>query len=406
MSAPSQGSGRPAGAGLPVGRFFGVPVYLSPSWLIVALIITFNYADFVSQKVDGISRSGSYLVSFGFAVLLALSLLAHELGHTAVSLAFGMPVRRVVIFLLGGVSEIEKEPADPAQEYLVAIAGPLVSLFLAGAAAVLLPVASSGSAFKIVLFLLVWSNLGVAIFNLLPGLPLDGGRLLRAGVWRVSRSRLTGTRAAAWGGRLIAVGVVVFALATAQPGNGAAIGNVVLASLLAAFIWMGASQSFTAATLSSRLPAVRVADLVRPSLGVPPDLPLAEAVRRAWQAGARGLIVVDGTGRPRALVSEHHVVAVPEARRPWTTVADVARPLEPGLVLIESLAGQEVVEAFRRTPASEYLVVGSAGQPVGVLSAADVARVLQGTAGAPGGPPVPPVGPPPPPPPPARAGAR
>ena len=399
MSAPSQGSGRPAGAGLPVGRFFGVPVFLSPSWLIVALIITFNYASFVSQTVDGISQTGSYLVSFGFAVLLALSLLAHELGHTAVSLAFGMPVRRVVIFLLGGVSEIEKEPGDPAQEYLVAIAGPLVSLLLAGAAASVLPITHTGTIAKIVLLLLVWSNLAVAIFNMLPGLPLDGGRLLRAGVWRFSGSRLTGTRAAAWGGRLIAVGVVVLALATARPGDGAAIGNVVLASLLAAFIWMGATQSLTSATLSSRLPEVRVATLVRPSLGVPPDLPLAEAVRRAWQAGARGLIVVDGTGRPRALVSEHHVVAVPEARRPWTTVADVARPLEPGLVLADSMSGQEVVDAFRRTPASEYLVVGSDGEPVGVLAAADVARVLQGVQGATG--PLPPV-----PPPPARAVAR
>jgi Zn-dependent protease/CBS domain-containing protein len=378
VSAPSPGSGRPPGTGLPVGRFFGVPVYLAPSWLIIAVIITISYSDFVARTVSGIGQSGAYLVAFGFAVLLAVSLLAHELGHTAVSLAFGMQVRRVVIFLLGGVSEIEKEPTQPAQEYLIAIAGPLVSLLLAGLAAVPLPLTDEGSVVRIVLHLLVWSNLAVAIFNLLPGLPLDGGRLVRAAVWHLSHSRLTGTRAAAWGGRGIAVLVLVGAVLLIRPEDSFWFGNILLASLLAAFIWIGATQSLAAATLSSRLPTLQVAALVRPSLEVPSDLPLAEAVRRAWDTGVRALVVVDAAGRPRALVSETHVMAVPQDRRPWTTVSDVARPLEPGLVLSDSLEGEGLVEAFRRMPASEYLVVGRDGHTVGVLAATDVAQVLQG----------------------------
>ena len=132
------------------------------------------------------------------------------------------------------------------------------------------------------------------------------------------------------------------------------------------------------AAAKARLPALEIGALVRPTISVPPDLPIAEALRRAWDAHVRGLVVVDATGVPRALVSESHVMAVPEARRPWTTVADVARPLEPGLVLADSLSGAEVVEAFRKTPASEYLVVGRDGRAVGVLAAVDVARVLQG----------------------------
>jgi CBS domain-containing protein len=163
------------------------------------------------------------------------------------------------------------------------------------------------------------------------------------------------------------------------PTNGAlGIGNVLLAGLLAAFIWVGATQSLSSATVTARLPALEIGALVRPTISVPPDLPIAEALRRAWDAHVRGLVVVDATGVPRALVSESHVMAVPEARRPWTTVADVARPLEPGLVLADSLSGAEVVEAFRKTPASQYLVVGRDGRAVGVLAAVDVARVLQG----------------------------
>ena len=364
--------------GLPVGRFFGVPLFLSPSWLLIAALITLTYSGLVQETVDDISDAGAYAVAFAFAVLLAISLLLHELGHTAVSLAFGVPVRRVVIFLLGGVSEIEREPDGPAQEYLVAVAGPLVSLVLAAAGGCLLPLTDSGTVARTVIFLLIWSNLAVAVFNLLPGLPLDGGRVVRAGVWKLSGDKLTGTRAAAWGGRVVAVLVLLVAVVTVREDGALGIGNVLLAGLLAAFIWVGATQSLSTATVTSRLPAVDIAALVRPMLSVPPDLPIAEALRRAWTAQSRGLVVVDASGSPRALVSESHVMAVPEARRPWTTVADVARPLEPGLVLADSLSGAEVVEAFRRTPASEYLVVGRDGRAVGVLSAVDVARVLQG----------------------------
>ncbi|HZB48874.1 MAG TPA: site-2 protease family protein, partial [Mycobacteriales bacterium] len=273
---------------------------------------------------------------------------------------------------------IEREPDRPSQEYLVAVAGPLVSLVLAAGGACLLPLTDPGSISRTIVFLVVWSNLAVAVFNLLPGLPLDGGRLVRAGVWRLSGDRLTGTRAAAWGGRAVAVLVLVGAVLMVRPEGALGLGNVLLASLLAAFIWVGASQSLSAATMSARMPAIEIGSLVRPTLSVPPDLPIAEALRRAWAGRVRALVVVDTTGAPRALVSEAHVMAVPELRRPWTTVADVARPLEPGLVLADSLSGAEVVEAFRRTPASEYLVVGRDGRAVGVLAAADVAKILQG----------------------------
>jgi CBS domain-containing protein len=249
---------------------------------------------------------------------------------------------------------------------------------LAAGSACFLPLTDTGTVARTIVFLVVWSNLAVAVFNLLPGLPLDGGRLVRAGVWRLSGDRLTGTRAAAWGGRAVAALVLVGAVAMVRPDGALGLGNVLLASLLAAFIWVGATQSLSAATVSARTPAVEIGALVRPTLSVPPDLPVAEALRRAWSGQLRALVVVDAGGAPRALVSEAHVIAVPEARRPWTTVADVARPLEPGLVLADSLSGAEVVEAFRLTPASEYLVVGRDGRPVGVLAAADVARILQG----------------------------
>ena len=284
MAAPRLGTDRTPPAGLPVGRFFGVPLYLSPSWLLIALLITLTYEGLITETVDDISPAGSYAVAFLFAVLLAASLLAHELGHTAVSLAFGMPVRRVVIFLLGGVSEIEKEPSEPSQEYLVAVAGPLVSLVLAAGSACFLPLTDPGT--------------HRPDGRLPGGLEQPRGRRLQpaarpaagrrpAGPGRclaVSGSRLTGTRAAAWGGRGVAVLVLVGAVLMVRPDGALGLGNVLLASLLAAFIWVGATQSLSAATVSARMPAVAIGTLVRPTLSVPPDLPVAEALRRAWSA--------------------------------------------------------------------------------------------------------------------------
>jgi Zn-dependent protease len=355
-----------------------VPIYLSLSWLVIAAIITFSYADLVQSHVDGITRGGALVVAFGIAVLLALSLLAHELGHVAMALALGMQVRRVVIFLLGGVSEIEGESERPGEEYLVAVAGPLVTLLLAGLSAAAYPLTADGTVLRAMLAALAGANLLVLVFNLLPGLPLDGGKILRAGVWRLTGSRLNATRAAAWCGRVLAVLVVIGTVWLVEEGDLAvAITNMTIALLLAAFMWVGANQALTVATVQSRLPGLRVTDLVRPALPVPADLPVSEALRRAWESQSRGLVVVDGDGKPTALVSEAHVLALPEQRRPWTTVSQVSRPIEPGMTVPDSAVGSAVLDAVRATPASEYLVVGHDGQPVGVLAINDVAVLLR-----------------------------
>ncbi len=361
---------------LHVGSFRGVPIYFAPSWVLIAALITITYNGIVYDLVDGISHSMAYVVAFGFALLLALSVLAHELGHTAVSLALGQPVRRVVIFLLGGVSEIDGEIARPRDELLIAVSGPFVSLALAGASGLGHNFVPDGSVVAVLLALMMWSNLLVAVFNLLPGLPLDGGRALRAGVWRFTHSRLTGTRVAAWGGRGIAVLVAASAVLLDVDGVNWSIGTGVFGLALGAFIWIGATQALRLAELHDRLPLLSMRSLLRPGLLVPADLPVAEALRRAAENQARGLVVVDSSDRPRAIVDEARIGAVPADRRPWVAVADVARPLEPGLVLGIGLSGDRLLEALRSTPAHEYLVVHEDGSLAGILSATDLVAEL------------------------------
>ena len=372
------GVGRRGGL-LLLGRFFGVPVYFAASWLIVAALSTVFYGRLIHDNVSDISSSTAYLTAFAFAVLFALCVLAHELGHTAVSLALGNPVRRVVIFMLGGVSEIETEPSRPRDEFVIAAAGPAVSAILVGVAYLghlIFPVDSIAA---VLADLLIWGNLIVVAFNLLPGLPLDGGRLLRSGIWRLSGSQLTGTRVGAVLGRVVAVLVVAGGLYLGTTESGGQ-WSFAVTVFLGFYLWVGAGQSLRAARLQATLPAVRLATLMRPGVMVPAGLSVAEGLSRVWSGSARGLVLVDAADHPTAIVDESRIGEVPPEQRPWTPLTTVARALEPGLVLPIGLTGDELLQAVRGTPASEYLVVHPDGTPAGILALVDLAAELKGVA--------------------------
>lgn len=378
MSEPRQGAVTPrvGGDGVRVGRAFGVPVHVSPSWFLIAALITVFFAPTIESRVPGIG-SARYLVSLLFAVLLYVSVFVHELSHTLTAKALGLPVRRITLQLLGGVSEIEREPDSAGKEYLIAMAGPLVSLLLAGVGFAVIGQLDEGTVARVLVGELALSNGLVAAFNLLPGLPLDGGRVLRAAVWAASGRPYAGTVAAAWVGRAVALLLLAVPIvAGIGRGSPASLINVVYFALLASFIWGGATAALRSAKLARQLPGLRLRTLARRALPVPADLPLAEAVRRAAETGARGIVVVDGAGRPSAVVSEAAVLATPEVRRPWVSVGTLARQLDPDLVLDADLSGSAVLEAMRRAPASEYLVVERSGDVYGVLASADVASAV------------------------------
>jgi CBS domain-containing protein len=146
--------------------------------------------------------------------------------------------------------------------------------------------------------------------------------------------------------------------------------------LLAVYLWFGAGQSLKVAELMDRLPRVDLDTLLRPGLLVSPDLSIAEALRRMWQGSARGLVLVDARDQPAAIVEEARVNAVAPDQRPWVQLSSVARPLEAGMILRLGLTGEALLDAVRRTPASEYLVVDDNGAPAGILATADLAAAL------------------------------
>lgn len=354
-----------------MARPFGIPVYVSPSWLIIAAIITVLY----QPMVDRVLLLGhlSYLVAFVFAVLLYVSVLVHELAHSLVARAYGLPVRRITLYMLGGVSEIDREAPTPGREFWVAFSGPLLSLVLAGIGYLAYLFVAPATVAGVLIWQLWVANLLVGVFNLLPGLPLDGGRILRAGVWGLTRRPSAGVVVAAWVGRSIAVLVATLPFLLAWWLDTAPnVFGVLWAVLLGAFLWMGATSALRTARVRERLPALRARALARRAIQVPADTPVAEVDRRMATADAGAAIVTDAAGTPTSLLNGALAAALPAARRPWTPVSEVSRAVLPGAVLPADLAGEDLLEAMRAHRTGEYLLVERDGSLHGVLYTRDV----------------------------------
>jgi Zn-dependent protease len=368
---PSRPPRREPRPGLLIGRPFGIPVYLSPYWILIALLLVISYANTVGQEniANPVTR---YAVEAAFVILLYASVLVHELAHCVVARGFGLSVRRVLLYALGGYSEIEQEAPSPGKDALISAAGPFASFAIAGLAYWLSRIAAGGIG-HILLFQVFWSNRLIGFFNLLPGLPLDGGRIFRAGVWKVTGKQAQATVAAAWAGRVLAIVLAGLGLAgLATPRSNFLSLFSIWFMVIAAFIWLQSTQAIKAAKVSERLPLVSGRRLARRAIGVPASTPLAEAVRRAQAAEARALVIVDHEGTPTAIVSESAVLATPDERRPWIEAGALARSLEPGLVLSADLSGIDLIRAVQQSPASEYLLIEPTGQIFGVLATDDL----------------------------------
>jgi Zn-dependent protease/CBS domain-containing protein len=360
--------------GIVVAKPFGIPVHVSPYWFIIAGVFIVIYANELSGSLQGTTTR--YLVAAAFVILLYVSVLIHELSHSVVARGYGLPVRRIVLWPLGGVSEIDREAPTPGREFAIAAAGPALSLVLGGIGWGLYQVANTGVAGALIRQL-VFANIIVGIFNLLPGLPLDGGRMLRAVIWAITKKPGTATIAAAWTGRVLAIGLLAVPFFTGGLTGGDMV-STLWVIVIAGFMWTGATQSIKATRFRERLPALQARRLARKAVSVPASTPLAEAVRRADEAGARAIVVVDHENTPIAIVNETAVTAVPVERRPWIDVGTLARTIDPSMVLNADIGGMALLDALRRAPATEYLLTEQSGEVYGVLAARDLDQVFAG----------------------------
>ncbi len=251
-------------ASVRVGSFLGIPIYAELSLFVTGALVTFAFLPQLEDIDPGIGN-GAYLLAVGFAVLLYLSILVHELAHAAVGKAFGLPVRSVALSMLGGVTDLGRSPQSAWRSFAISAAGPGATLAIAAAGYGLLQTAPDGGLAHLVLAQLTISNVIVGIYNLLPGLPLDGGSMLSAVVWRITGDELRATVFAAWAGRVVAL------LTAALPFIAGYVTQqqpstllIVWAAILAVVLWTGSTQALASARVRSRLPLLALRSLVRP----------------------------------------------------------------------------------------------------------------------------------------------
>jgi Zn-dependent protease len=369
---------RPPGA-FKVGTIAGSDVLVGSSWFLVAALIAVLAAPAVESVEPGLGAL-KYVAGAALAVLLYLSVLAHEASHAYMARRYGLPVSHITLQFFGGMTSIDGEPETPKEEFGISVVGPLTSLGVA-LVAYLAHLAVPGGLIGLAFAGLAWTNLFVGILNLVPGLPLDGGRILKALVWGASGDTHRGTIVAAWGGRLVAVLAIGYPFLTARIfGGRPTLIDFLFAGVIAMFLWTGASASLESARVRSRLPHLVARDLARRTLTVPGELPLAEAVRRAQEAEAGSIVTVTSGGVPVGVVNEAALLSVPPERRAWVPTSSVARTLDSGLQLPAGIGGEDLIRAISARPAGEYLLLDPDGSIFGVLATADVDRAYRATA--------------------------
>lgn len=379
MSSPdpaqAEAPPRPAGT-LRVGSLFGTEVLVGPSWFLGAALISFVMAPWIEWQQPGLG-GWRYVAGFGFAVVLYLSVLVHELAHAVAARHYGFPVDSMTLHFLGGHTQIAGQARRPVEEFVIAVVGPITSLLIGFGGLALARVVPDGL-LGMAVDLLALANLVVGVLNLVPGLPLDGGRVLKAAVWQGTGNVHQATLAAGWAGRVVAVGVLAWpVVASTVFGIDPQLTDYLLAGVIAVFLWTGASAAIAQARVRVRLPRLRADRLARRALAVPDDIPVAEAVRRAKEADAGALITLTPKGQLSGLVSEAALLATPEERRPWMAVSALSRTLDEGLVLPLDIAGEDLILRMQRMPASEYLLIDDEGRPAGVLATVDVDRAFR-----------------------------
>ena len=320
-------------ASVRLGTIAGAPVRLSWSWLLIAAVITLAFGPQIQRALPSLG-GGAYAVALGYAVLLALSVLAHEAAHALTGRAFGQRTEEIALTLWGGHTQFRSPSARPLDTVLTAMAGPAANLVLAGLAHLAARAVPGPSVPALLLEVTVWANLLLAAFNALPGTPLDGGRMVESAVWAATGSRARGVEAAGWAGRVVAAGVLAAVLGPPiLAGRAPDLFVVVLAAWVALTLWRGADDAVRHGRWSRRLETLRLEQVETPAVALPEHLGVAEALAQA-DDGRRAVVAVDGAGRPRGVLDLTAAAGLTPARRTTTALAAVAVALAPEAVLV------------------------------------------------------------------------
>jgi len=367
-------------AQIKLGRIFGVEIGLHYSWFIIALLITFSLVGHFEVNNPTWSDGLRWTIAIVTAVLFFASIVIHELSHALVAKMRGLPVRSITLFALGGVAQIEKEAADAKTEFWMGIIGPITS-FVLGVICLAITLALGWTPPQLprtpLPAMLMWLgviNIGLAIFNMIPGFPLDGGRVLRGIVWWITGDAKRATTIAARVGQVIAFLMIIYGVMQFFRGTGF---NGLWMAFIGWFLLSASRESYAQMVISEGLRGLRVADVMSrdfpivdayANLQTFADEHLTRTGRRFW--------VVTRNEQPEGIITPNEINTVPRNRWPYTTVADVMRPLDATHTVNPDTPVTEALEVMALQDLNQLPVVNERGL-AGLISRAHILQLIQ-----------------------------
>ncbi len=340
-----------------VGSLFGIPFYVNPSWFLVLGLVTLTYGGDLAAQFPGLAGGLSWILGLLTALLMFASVLAHELGHSFVALSQGIQVHSITLFLFGGLASLERESETPGQAFQVAIAGPVVSAILFGTLTLLQMGIGSFNPLTTILGLLATINLALALFNLIPGLPLDGGNILKALVWKVTGNAYRGIEFAGRVGQIfgwIAIAIGLFPLLVFG-----SLGNIWYA-LIGWFLLQNAGFAAQSARIQDDLSKLTAADAITPdSPLVAEDLSLRAFAndyvigKRNWQR----FLVTNAEGQLVGTLAVDDLKSVPTDEWPHIQISSLVQPYEPHVTVSADQSLLEVAKVLEENQVSELPVL-------------------------------------------------
>ena len=359
-----------------VARIAGIEVRVDSSWVVIALLITYSMYLQLSQVYEELSGGAAVGLAILATGLFFGSVLVHELAHAFVSQARGIRVQDITLFLFGGATRAKVDSRGPGDEFLIALVGPLTSLLLAGLFGIaaglgreLLPDPVAGT-----LGYLAWTNLVLAAFNLVPGFPLDGGRLLRSAIWKTTGNLGRATRLAAGAGQ--AVGWLLVAAGVGWLLAGDLAGGIWFA-FIGWFLVQAARSSYQDLQLQQLLSRVEAEDVMATNLvRIPPELSLQEAVDGYFMRYAHSGFPVEDQGQTVGLLTLRGVRQIPRSQWATSRVRDHMVPLGDQVVVAPDARMDRVLGKLQDSEAGRVLVAQN-GEVVGIITPTDLTRWLR-----------------------------
>lgn len=360
--------------GIPIGRVLGIRAYLHPTWFVVFFLVTITLSSALGQEHADWSGALRLLLAGGTAVLFFVSIFLHELGHSVIALRHRVGVRSITLFIFGGISAMEKEPSTPRAEFEIAIAGPVVSALLALGFSWVSDAVGAGSPAGSMLGWLSWINFLLAAFNLLPGFPLDGGRILRALLWARNRDFQRATRVAALVGQWIAYAFIGLGVAQVL-----FFGNLV-GGLWQAFIgWFLLSASGATVrqvAIEHSLEGLLARDVMNPDVPrVQAGISVGSFARDLVMRGRRWALVEEA-GRTAGLITLSDVKRIDPEAWETTPVGRVATPIDAVVTAAPTQPVREVLTAIGTRNVNQIPVVED-GRVLGAVTRDTLVRAIE-----------------------------